>query len=223
MEEFLKKYWWAISFALLCLIGILWFCQEQYIYTNFSFIDDKQKLDAIKDNRSTFIHIGAGVLALIGIYLTWRRTNALDNLNKINKENYDFLNEKNRQDSKTAENNLILQQFSKAAELLNNDKIEARLSGIYLFEKIMNSYEEYHFPVIEILSAFVRENRKNKEYEVLDMNADPPEGIEYDERTNSQYYTIDDEYKNYVDDDGNKISYCILKYYYRVPIKNDIQ
>src|SRR5690606_17168510 len=141
---------------------------------------------------------------------------------KTASKNLLVMQRKNQQDKEKDDKNLVLQQFSKAAELLNNDKIEARLSGIYLFEKIMNSSKDFHFPVIEILSAFIREKRNNNKFEVNDENP-IPEGVEIDEKTKNNMYIIADDYTNYEDNKGNKIEYCKIKYYYRVPIEKDIQ
>lgn len=59
-------------------------------------------------------------------------------------------------------NLLISNQVAKGFELLGNKEknITLRLGGIYALEGVMNTSEEYHKPVLEALSAFVRENAK---------------------------------------------------------------
>jgi hypothetical protein len=54
---------------------------------------------------------------------------------------------------------LISNQVAKGFELLGNkdDKIQQRLGGIYALEGVMNISDQYHQPVLEALSAFVRD------------------------------------------------------------------
>lgn len=166
MSSFLKKYWGLCLLALCCLIAFIWFFPIWYVNKNFISPQGKEKFEAIKDLRSTFINIGAGILAIIGLYLTWRRTKALDEQNLNTKEQIRILDNKNHNDVEANENNLLLQQFSEASELLANDKsIAARLSGIYLFEKIMNTSKDYHWQVIELLTAYVSEKRDNSKFD----------------------------------------------------------
>ncbi len=115
-----------------------------------------KKYESITEIRDQVIKIIAGVIAIIGLYLTFRRTKALEKQNKITqKNNYQTL---------------ILNQFSNATELLQSNDIAGRLSGIYLFEKIMNSSIEYHWQIIELLTSYVREKRNISNYLRLDTS-----------------------------------------------------
>lgn len=62
---------------------------------------------------------------------------------------------------KVAEEKQVTERFSKAIEHLGNDKtIEIRLGGIYTLGQIaIDSPNEYHWTVMDILSAFIREKR----------------------------------------------------------------
>jgi uncharacterized protein YjbI with pentapeptide repeats len=57
----------------------------------------------------------------------------------------------------------ITESFSKAVEQLASDKIEARLGGIYTLERISRESEAEYWPVMEILTAFVRERGRWQE------------------------------------------------------------
>jgi Pentapeptide repeats (8 copies) len=57
----------------------------------------------------------------------------------------------------------ITESFSKAAEQLGNDKLEVRLGGIYTMERISRESPEDYWPVMETLTAFVRERARWKE------------------------------------------------------------
>jgi Pentapeptide repeats (8 copies) len=58
---------------------------------------------------------------------------------------------------KVTEDKQVTERFSKAIEHLGSDKIDIRLGGIYTLEKIVISSPEYHWTIVEILSAFIRE------------------------------------------------------------------
>src|SRR5215216_3272703 len=68
--------------------------------------------------------------------------------------------EQSKQQRESAQALLISNQVSKGFEQLGSkDKdIIVRLGGIYALEGVMNTSEEYHKPILEALSAFVREN-----------------------------------------------------------------
>src|SRR6185369_11541131 len=136
-----------------------------------------------------------------------RRNTELNEANiKLNKENSD--------------NNLLLAQFSKASELLMNDNITARLSGIYLFEKIMNNSEEYHWTVIEILTAFIREKRSKDKYIVNEENGyfDERNGFVYNSEALNESYIKTITIKT----DLNKTDANLITFR-AIPIEKDVQ
>jgi uncharacterized protein YjbI with pentapeptide repeats len=58
---------------------------------------------------------------------------------------------------KATEDKQVTERFSKSIEHLGNDKIDIRLGGIYALEQIAIDSPKYHWTIIEILSAFIRE------------------------------------------------------------------
>jgi hypothetical protein len=59
----------------------------------------------------------------------------------------------------------ITESFSKAAEQLASDKLEARLGGIYTLERISIESPDDYWTVMETLTAFVRERSRRNEAE----------------------------------------------------------
>ena len=111
---------------------------------------------------------------------------------KLKQEQED--NEEKREQERDHHNkNILLQQFSTASELLNksgDENIAARLSGIYLFEKIMNTNEDYHWQIVELLTAYVREKRDNRFYDTenpLSSNHPNIENLPYSDKN---FYTV---------------------------------
>ena len=55
---------------------------------------------------------------------------------------------------------LLSNQVSKGFEQLGSEKLVVRLGGIYALEGVMNTSDQYYQPVLEALSAFVRDGAK---------------------------------------------------------------
>jgi uncharacterized protein YjbI with pentapeptide repeats len=63
----------------------------------------------------------------------------------------------NRRNAKLTEEGQITDRFGKAVEKLASDTLSVRLGGIYALERIARDSERDHWPVMEILTAYVRE------------------------------------------------------------------
>jgi hypothetical protein len=80
-----------------------------------------------------------------------------------------------QQQQRSSHDVLISNQVAKGFELLGNKDKEPmqRLGGIYALEGVMNNSEDYHQPVLEVLSAFVRVESKTETGE-----GPPPDDIQ---------------------------------------------
>ena len=67
----------------------------------------------------------------------------------------------------------IIESFSKAIEQLGSDKLEVRLGGIYALERISRESPSDHWPVMETLTAFVRERAHWEEPDTVLMESTP--------------------------------------------------
>jgi uncharacterized protein YjbI with pentapeptide repeats len=65
--------------------------------------------------------------------------------------------QKIQQDAEHTETRLTSERFSRAMEQLGHESIHVRLGGIYSLEQIAKDSPEDHWTVIEVLSAFIRE------------------------------------------------------------------
>ena len=101
-----------------------------------------QKDFALVENsfRTTLAQVVGGSLLLLSLYLTYRNV-------KIAQENL-----------RIVEEGKLTDRFSKAVELLGDEKLEIRLGGIYALERIARDSQKDHWTVMEVLTAFVREN-----------------------------------------------------------------
>ena len=106
---------------------------------------DEYRLATLEDeHRRTLAQILTGGGLLVGLYLGWRRVRA-------------------------AEEGQITDRFTKAIEQLGQegpDKMAIRVGGIYALERIAKDSEKDHGPIMEVLTAHVREKapRKNDAY-----------------------------------------------------------
>ena len=89
--------------------------------------------------RATIAQILGGSAVAIGIYFAWG--------NLI-----------------TAREGQITERFTRAVDQLGNENLEIRLGGIYALERIANESDKDYWPIMEILTAYVR---KNSRFEVV--------------------------------------------------------
>jgi hypothetical protein len=68
--------------------------------------------------------------------------------------------------SRLTQEGQITDRFTKAiTQLGDKDKLEVRLGGIYALERIANDSEKDHWTIMEVLTAYVRENARAKKPE----------------------------------------------------------
>jgi Pentapeptide repeats (8 copies) len=93
-----------------------------------------------EDNiRKTIGQLFGGIAVLIGAWIAYQQ----------------FI-----QQQQSSHDLLISNQVSKGFEQLGSNKPVVRLGGIYALEGVMNTSEQYRGPVLEALSAFVRDGTR---------------------------------------------------------------
>jgi Pentapeptide repeats (8 copies) len=107
----------------------------------------KDLITAENDARATFAQILGGIGLLIGLYFTYRSI-------KVAHKNVEV-----------AEEGKLTERFSKAVELLGSEKLDVRLGGIYALERIARDSQKDHWTVMEVLTAFIREQSKKESTE----------------------------------------------------------
>jgi hypothetical protein len=129
--------------AIYLLIGyILWRLLDNYIQPRSS----TEKKDLVQ----ALGLIMAGVAGAIGIYFTWRGQ-------RLTQESLESTRQLTREGQ-------ITERFTRAIDQLgatDNDghkSLEIRLGGIYALERIAKESPEDHWPIMEILTTYVREH-----------------------------------------------------------------
>jgi hypothetical protein len=96
----------------------------------------------------TMAQIILGALVFGTLYFTWRRVAAAERTA-----------EAAEQTVKVAQEGQITERFTKAVEQLgNSESMAIRLGGIYALERIAKDSKNDHWPVMEVLTAYVRGN-----------------------------------------------------------------
>lgn len=134
--------------------------------------DENHRLDAIANARGALLGVLAPVVVAIGAvaaFLNYRiaATNLAETAVQ-NRRTYELsekaLGETQRQNRDTLDvtrRGQLTERFTRAIEQLGqtaDDKLDIRLGAIYALERIAKESEELHQPVMEVLTAFLREH-----------------------------------------------------------------
>ncbi|MEO0374401.1 MAG: pentapeptide repeat-containing protein [Cyanobacteria bacterium P01_A01_bin.17] len=122
--------WEAAVF--LALAVAVWQVPKWQTKTFTEELEPKDRANLEDANRRTFIQFLGGLFFFVTAYLSWRNL-------------------------QTAEDKEVNDRFSKAVELLGDDRLEVRLGGIYLLERIAKDSARDHWTVMEVLTSYIRE------------------------------------------------------------------
>jgi uncharacterized protein YjbI with pentapeptide repeats len=140
-EDFRITIGLAVLAALLLALAIwwLWWRLPRRVVARLALDDPKARADVEDNYRKTVGQVLGGIAVLLGAGLAYLQFS---------------------QQQLSSHDLLISNQVSKGFEQLGNPAVVVRLGGIYALEGVMNNSEQYHRPVLEALSAFVREGAK---------------------------------------------------------------
>src|SRR5215208_6966920 len=115
-----------------------------------------------KDFAQLMAQIAGGLALLFGLYFTWRRV------------------EISQRTLETQQDQQVTERFTRAIDQLGatddegNKRLEIRLGGIYALERIaQDSPKRDYSTVLEVLSAYVRENTSRSTKENANPNTEP--------------------------------------------------
>src|SRR5208283_6189907 len=135
----------SIGACALFAVAILWKL-PQWQVRRVQDLAPKEHFDRVNEARKTLATILGGLAFLVGGFFTWQSL-------KVAQENL-----------KVSQKGQITDRFTKAIEQLGavdgsgKKKLEVRLGGIYALEGIANESKELHWPIMEVLCTYVREN-----------------------------------------------------------------
>jgi Pentapeptide repeats (8 copies) len=148
----------GIMIGLAVIAVVIWLPKASFIQPGGT-LTDAQRATAESDFRGHLIQALGGLVLILGAYFTWQTFG-------LNRE------------GQTSE------RFSRAIEQLASRKLDVRLGGIYTLERIAAVSDTHYEPVVEVLTAFLREHaRWGKDSPPLepDVLGDPePPGLRMD-------------------------------------------
>lgn len=140
--------WPLILIVAPVVAGLTFWGVDSYIEPD-KFSDKKDKTQARKDVLQITAQVFLGVAGLSGAYFTWQRLDV------------------SREDQ-------ITDRYTRAIDQLGSEHLEIRLGGIYALERLAKDSSKDQETVMEVLTAFVRENAslQKSESTCLSENSD---------------------------------------------------
>lgn len=93
----------------------------------------------------------------VGLLLLAIRTRAVNRSANAAQEQARTAADRHEQQTIADRDRRITESFAKAVEQLGDDRLEARLGGIYTLERIARESKRDYLPIMETLTAYVRE------------------------------------------------------------------
>jgi uncharacterized protein YjbI with pentapeptide repeats len=128
----------------------------------------KNKYEYIVESLKVLGLFISGGAVIVNVYFAGRRAEAMEETAQATNRNADAANknaEAANENAKAANKNAeaanqkqITERFSKAIEQLGSDKPEVILGGIYTLERIARDSAPDQWTIMEVLTAFVRQN-----------------------------------------------------------------
>ena len=150
---FAARPWRAIGLAALVLAGVValsalvWRLPSwQVEQTEVTGTLQRAKLE--NEYRRTLAQIVGGLVILGGLYLTYRRIRASEETARAAQVT-----------ARAAAESQITERFTRAIEHLGDERLSVQLGGIYALKSIAEDSQKYHPICVEVLCAFVREQK----------------------------------------------------------------
>jgi uncharacterized protein YjbI with pentapeptide repeats len=140
----------GIGFALIVLLFLLWKLPKRKAASLTSGL--REQFDIENETRKTWATIVGGMAILSSLLFTW------GNL-RVTQDNLRITQETATRSQELTREGQITDGFTKAITQLGDaERLAVRLGGIYALERIATESKKHHWPIMEVLTAYVREN-----------------------------------------------------------------
>ena len=173
MEERKPLSWGGIGIVAGLALAVLfclpkWQVKQAKVDQGSLLFDDEYQLAKLEDEyRRTLAQILGGLGLLYGLSLAERRIVATEKNVRVAQETV-----------RVAEEGQITERFTRAIDQLGSANMAIRLGGIYALERIAKDSEKDYGPVMEVLTAYVREKAPRKENHEPQAAEKPPTDIQ---------------------------------------------
>jgi len=130
--------------VVVCVCGLIYVPKWQLLDKGIA--DPKTRIELENKLRATLTQTLGGIFILIGLYFGWRRIAAAEKAVEVSQQGQ------------------ITERFTRAIDQLGatdengKKRLELRLGGIYALERIAKDSKDDHWQVMEVLTAYIREN-----------------------------------------------------------------
>lgn len=118
--------------------------------------DREKSVELENELRRTLIQIIGGIVVFVGAYVTWQEFQAT-------KQNIEATQRVSSKQVELTEKGQVTDRFTRAIDQLGDsgkNNLATRLGGIYALDRLAADSLEYYWPVMEVLTAYVRENAR---------------------------------------------------------------
>ena len=115
---------------------------------------EKELSEIIRNLTLSIAATGALIAGVVGIYFSYRRMKTETRNTELSRLNL----EETEKQVQIAEARHITEAFTKAVDQLGHDSIEVRLGAIYSLERVAADSRRDFWPIIETLTAYIRNN-----------------------------------------------------------------
>ncbi len=146
----------VISLAVCAIIFI-----PQFQTANLAGRIANTRFDAENEARKTVLQIIAGLVVIVGVYLTWRRILSMEMTVEVDRDRINLEHTKSSLDRRKLimdRDEQLTDRYAKAVGLFGSDNQTIRLGGIYALERVAKDSTPDYFPVMEVLTTSVRIN-----------------------------------------------------------------
>src|ERR1700730_10769165 len=175
-------------------------CFALYIWAapgSYDSLDLKDRItfeNELRVNRiqviTTVVQALGGIAVLIGVYFAWANLKTTQEAQRDTQRSQEETQESQRKTIQITNEGQITDRFTKAIDQLGatddkgNSRLELRLGGIYALERIARVSEKDHWPIMEVLTTYVRVHAPANKFDDKPLgssraqarsnNADPP-------------------------------------------------
>ncbi|WP_353933251.1 pentapeptide repeat-containing protein [Okeanomitos corallinicola TIOX110] len=146
-----KTLYWLITIIVILALSLILIV---FASTNIEKLSLQQQISNKHQLLTTTGIVFLGVAVIIHVYYTAKRTQAIEK-NAITAEKNLAVNIEN---TKLTQERLITERFIGGIAQLGHDKVETRIGAIYALERIAQDFPQEHWTIMQVLTAFVREN-----------------------------------------------------------------
>jgi hypothetical protein len=160
----LPRWLWAVLVALffiILLLGSLFVLPQMLVDRTIASRKAQEptiadRLKAENDVRTTLLQAIGAVGAALAVVITWRQFQAT-----LVRYREDRLN--SQEQLEISREGQVTERFTRAIDQLGSATLDIRLGGIYALERIAKDSPRDHGPIMEVLTAFVRERARWKD------------------------------------------------------------